>query len=83
MENMNIEKNIIHEMILLLEHTAMESLAPVITQEVADEKMLETILINLKAINARYDKNDAIAQVHSLMEKYNIQIDELIEHIRH
>jgi hypothetical protein len=83
MEKMNIEQEIIHEMTQLLEKMAVESFAPVITDETSDAQMLEAILICLKTINARYDKNEAVVQVNSLMEKYNIQIDELMEHIRH
>jgi hypothetical protein len=79
----SIEQEIIHEMTQLLEKTAVESFAPVITEEATDSHTLEPFLINLKAINARYDKSDAIVQVNSLMEKYNIQIDELMEIIRH
>lgn len=37
------------------------------------------MLISLKSLNAKYDKNEAIAQVRALMDKYNIPIDELPE----
>jgi hypothetical protein len=72
-------EEIIHEMTQLLEKMAVESFAPVITA--ADSDSSEAALINLKAINARYDKQEAIAHVKALMDKYNIQIDELLEQI--
>jgi hypothetical protein len=72
---------IIQEMTQLLEKMAVESFVPVIDEAAADNA--EAILINLKAINARYDKHEAITHVNSLMEKYNIQIDELLEQIKY
>jgi hypothetical protein len=83
MEKPNINYEIIQEMVLLLDKTAVESFAPVISDSEPAVHNIEAILINLKAINARYDKNEAIAQVRALMEKYNIQIDELLELINH
>lgn len=38
-------------------------------------------MINLKNLNARYEKPEALTQVQWLMDTYNIQIDELIERI--
>jgi len=35
-------------------------------------------LINLKNLAARYDKQDALIQVRTLMQRYNIQVDELV-----
>jgi hypothetical protein len=78
MENPNTNHEIIQEMTQLLDKTAVESFAPIITDTGSDEQNIEAFLISLKAINARYDKNDALVQVKALMEKYNIQIDELL-----
>ena len=39
---------------------------------------VENMVVTLKSINAGYDRQDAIAQIKCLMEKYNIQVDELI-----
>ncbi|HYC83769.1 MAG TPA: hypothetical protein VEB86_01050 [Chryseosolibacter sp.] len=69
-------------MTLLLDKTAVAAFAPVITETETDAQDVEAILINLKAINAKYDKSEAIAQVKALMERYNIQIDELLERIK-
>jgi hypothetical protein len=83
MENVNINQEIILEMTRLLDKTAVESFAPLVTDTAADMQDPESILIGLKAINAGYDKNEAITQVKGLMEKYNIQIDELLEQIKY
>jgi hypothetical protein len=83
MKKQNISHAIVHEMTLLLEKTAVESFAPVIADTATDAQNQEAVLINLKAINARYDKHEAIAHVQALLEKYNIQIDELLEKVHH
>jgi hypothetical protein len=75
----NAEKSIIVEMTQLLEKMAVESFVPVITGTARDAYDQEAVLINLKSINAKYDKHEAIEHVRALMEKYNIQIDELVE----
>jgi len=82
MENVSIDHEIIQEMSQLLDKTAVESFAAVITDVQADIKSTEAFLISLKAINAKYGKNEAMAQVRALMEKYNIQIDEVLEQIK-
>lgn len=61
--------------------TGMENVIPVIPSAKDQERFLETTLINLKNLNARYEKSEAITQVQWLMDNYNIQIDELIERI--
>ena len=83
METQNIYQAIVQEMTQLLEKTAVESFAPVIVDPATDIQNEEAILINLKTINARYDKHEAIAHVQALMDKYNIQIDELLEKVHH
>ena len=77
-----MEQEIINEMSRLLEKTGIENLVPVIgpSQQNTDQ-LLETIVINLKTLNARYEKSEALNQVTWLMNAYNIQIDELLERI--
>jgi hypothetical protein len=79
MENVTINHEIIRELTLLLDKTAVESFAPVIIDDSSEKLDTEAILINLKTINARYDKNEAMTQIRALMQKYNVQIDELLE----
>jgi hypothetical protein len=79
MENVTINHEIIRELTLLLDNTAVESFAPVIIDDSSKTIDQEAILINLKTINARYDKKEAMTQIRALMEKYNVQIDELLE----
>jgi hypothetical protein len=74
-----MEKEIILEMTKLLEKTGVETITSLADAE-SPEK-LETIWMNIKAMNARYDKGEAMTQVRLLMNKYNIQIDELMERI--
>ena len=82
MEKVKLEE-IINEMAQLLEKTAVDSLSPIITDGGANAQQEEALFISLKTINARYDKGEAIAQIRALMEKYNIQIDELLEQIKY
>ena len=75
-----MEHEILLEMSRLLEKTGMENVIPVSPARSANnDQFLETTLINLRSINARYEKNEALYQVQWLMETYNIQIDELME----
>jgi hypothetical protein len=74
-----MEKKIILEMTKLLEKTGVEMITSLADAE--NPEKLETIWMNMKAMNARYDKGEAMTQVRWLMSKYNIQIDELMERI--
>ena len=77
-----MEHEIILEMSRLLEKTGIDQVIPAATAtSPKNDQFLETTLINLKTINARYEKNDALNQVQWLMNTYNIQIDELMERI--
>lgn len=77
-----MEYEIVVEASKLLEKTGMENLIPVNTASASNnDQFLETTLINLKNINARYEKSEALNQVQWLMNTYNIQIDELMERI--
>jgi hypothetical protein len=77
------EAEILQEMSLLLEKMAVDSFVPVLTDSDTAMQHAEAVLLNLKSINARYDKHEAITQVQALMERYNIQIDELLEQVHH
>ena len=73
-----MEHDIIVEISKLLEKTGLERLVPPPSNS---DQILESALIDLRNLNARYDKEEALNQVQWLMENYNIQIDELIERI--
>ena len=75
-----MEREIINEMSNLLAKTGMENVIPQLSRE-GDNQLLETTLMNLKNLNARYEKSEAINQVQWIMTHYNIQIDELMERI--
>jgi hypothetical protein len=77
----NIEHEILHEVMSLMEKTGFESFTAVTTSETDSMPSLEATLVNIKSLCARYDKQDALIQVRTLMEKYNIQLDELVENI--
>jgi len=74
-----MEREIISEMSRLLEKTGIEYVIPPASAE--NKQSLEATLINLKSLNARYEKDEAISQVQWLMNTYNIQIDELMDRI--
>jgi hypothetical protein len=77
-----MEHDIIIEMAKLLEKSGIENATLFDTSSAENNsKNLETSWINIKALNARYDKSEALNQVQWLMNKYNIQIDELMEGI--
>lgn len=75
-----MEHEILVEMSKLLEKTGLDNAIPS-TAGGNDGQVMETALINLKSLNARYEKSEALNQVEWLMNNYNIQIDELIERI--
>ena len=75
-----MEHEIILEMSKLLEKTGIDNVVPGGPAS-SSKQVLETALINLKSLNARYEKSEALNQVQWLMNNYNIQIDELIERI--
>jgi hypothetical protein len=77
-----MEQQVIIEMTKLLEKTGLLSSSNIDGQTMDEEaQKLETLWMNVKAINARYDKGEAFTQVGWLMDQYNIQIDELMERI--
>lgn len=76
-----MEHEILLEMSKLLEKTGIDSPIPLSAFSGNADQLIETALINLKSMNARYEKSEALNQVQWLMNTYNIQIDELIERI--
>jgi hypothetical protein len=79
MEQQTIESEIVRQIVELMEKSGFESVAPLLSLREKDPtEYVENILINLKTLNAKYDKNEAIHQIRRLMEKYNIQLDQLI-----
>lgn len=76
-----MERNeLVVELIELLEKSGHES------YRIPDPDMIrknqsgtiESMLITVRNLNAKYDKQEAIAQIKSLMHRYNIQADELV-----
>jgi hypothetical protein len=76
------EHEILQEIAVLLDNTAIEPLAEVQPTSFDDEVFLERMLMNLKAINVRYDKHEALVHIARLMEKYNIQLDEVLDYTK-
>jgi hypothetical protein len=80
MEQQTMESEIVRQMVELMEKSGFDSVAPLLSLREKDPtEYTENILINLKTLNARYDKNEAIHHIRSLMEKYNIQLDQLLD----
>ena len=77
-----MEQEVILEMSRLLEKTGIENLAPMYaTSGENGNQFLEATLLNVKTLQARYEKQEALNQIQWLMNNYNIQIDELMERI--
>lgn len=76
-----MEREIILEMMKLLEKTGHGNITFDMLPGEEKSQVLESILMNIKALNARYDKGEALTQLQWLMNNYNIQIDELMERI--
>ena len=80
MEQQTIEQEILKQMLEVMEKSGLGSIAPVLSSvEKEPPDFVKTILINLKTLNAKYDKNEALQQIRCLLEKYNIQVDQLLD----
>jgi hypothetical protein len=79
MEQSIMEQEVLTQLTELMEKSGFESIAPVALTDADSARFIDTTLINLKTLNARYDKNEAIQQIRCLMEKYNIQLDQLMD----
>ena len=67
-------------MLQLMEKAGFQALVPVSSSDsLDDDRNLSTLLAMVKSLNARYDKSEALAHVKSLLDKYNIQLDQLID----
>ena len=81
-KSLPMEQEVILEMSRLLEKTGIENLTPMYASSGENKNQaLEATLINVKTLQARYEKQEALSQIQWLMNKYNIQIDELMERI--
>ena len=80
MESNATEQAVLTELSELMERTGFHSIGSVMLPTVKnDAGSLEVALSNLKTLNAKYDKNEAIQQIRCLMDKYNIQLDQLMD----
>ena len=80
MEQHVLEHEIVAQVMELLEKSGFETFVPLYSADsLEDPQVLDTALIYLKTLNARYDKKDAIAQIRCLMDRYNIQLDQLTD----
>lgn len=80
MENHTIESEIVVQLLELMEKTGFTSIVPLYPADnLEDENTLDTLLITVKSLNARYDRAEALTQIRSLLERYNIQVDQLVD----
>lgn len=75
-----MEYELIAQLATLLEKSGISSGSTFASAD-RDRPALETMLTEAKALNARYDRSDALAQVQWLMNQHHIQIDEVLEGI--
>jgi hypothetical protein len=78
MQTQHLETEILRQCLELMEKAGLQISIPFYPSEENGEMQSETMLISLRALNARYDKNEAITQIKLLMDRYNIQLDQLI-----
>lgn len=74
-----MDQPIIHELNKLHEKAGIE--IPVLVYTADGRPDEDILLASLKMLNASYDKPAALTQIRKLMERYNIQIDEIAESI--
>jgi division protein CdvB (Snf7/Vps24/ESCRT-III family) len=80
MEQQTIEHEIVKQILELMDKSGFGTIAPVLAElEQHKPEIADTIFLNLKTLNAKYDKNEAINQIRCLMDKYNIQLDQLTD----
>jgi hypothetical protein len=78
MQTQHLETENLRQCLELMEKAGLQISIPFYPSEENGEMQSETMLISLRALNARYDKNEAITQIKLLMDRYNIQLDQLI-----
>ena len=80
MDQQIAENEIARQLLDLLDKAGLEAFSPFASAIDRNSRdYLETILISLRNLNAKYDKNEAIQHIHCLMDKYNIQLDQLVD----
>jgi len=79
MQTQHLETEILRQCLELMEKAGLQISIPFYPSEENEEMQSETMLISFRALNARYDKNEAITQIKLLMDRYNIQLDQLID----
>ncbi len=80
MEQHTIETEIVAQLLELMEKAGFQALVPLYPSDnLEDERTLDTLLIMVKSLNARYDRSEALTQIRSLLDKYNIQVDQLVD----
>lgn len=80
MEQNTIESEIVMQLLELMEKAGFQALVPLYPSDsLEDERTLDTLLILVKSLNARYDKSEAITHIRCLLDKYNIQVDQLVD----
>jgi hypothetical protein len=75
-----LEHKLLEEVVGLMEKSALNELAP-LPLKLGDNEShaMESTLITIRNLHARYDKEEALIHIRSLMHRYNIQLDELLE----
>lgn len=80
MEQNTIESEIVMQLLELMEKAGFQALVPLYPSDsLEDERTLDTLLILVKSLNARYDKSEAITHIRCLLDRYNIQVDQLVD----
>lgn len=80
MEQHTVESEIVMQLLELLEKAGFQALVPLYPSDnLEDERTLDTLRIMVKSLNARYDRHEALTHIRSLLDKYNIQVDQLID----
>jgi hypothetical protein len=75
-----INHEIIQQLNQLMERSGIDAIETPGSPDLKDDnQVMEDTLTNLKSLNARYDRDEAIEQIRCLMDKYNIQLDQLID----
>jgi hypothetical protein len=64
MQTQHLETEILNQCLELMEKAGLQISVPSYPSEGKEKIQFETILISLRALNARYDKNEAITQIH-------------------
>jgi hypothetical protein len=72
-----IQQELICELILYLEKTCVKNIFLPHTEVLEEEHYLEGVLTQIKIMNARYDKKEAVLQIIRIMKQYNVSLSEI------